>query len=158
VAGPPETALPVAGPPQPGGLEAGPPTATETARSPDRPPLLRFTPARPRSVPAPDSYALRLVARRRLYDRGTLVQACPSLGPLAPAPGLRANPYDLDRLGVQTGGRVRVRARQSLVMEVLADTDVPRGVAVVDLDLAEEGAEDLIDSSRTVTDVRLETL
>src|SRR5207248_835385 len=81
-----------------------------------------------------------------------------ALGPLAPAPGLRANPYDLDRLGVQTGGRVRVRARQSLVMEVLADTDVPRGVAVVDLDLAEEGAEDLIDSSRTVTDVRLETL
>jgi hypothetical protein len=29
---------------------------------------------------------------------------------------------------------------------------------VVDLDLAEEGAEDLIDSARAVTDVRLETI
>jgi hypothetical protein len=124
----------------------------------ERPPLLRFTPAKPRSVPAPDSYALRLVARRRLYDQGTMVQACPSLAPLAPALGLRANPYDLDRLGVQTGGRVRVRARQVLELGVLADTDVPRGVAVVDLDLAEEGVEDLIDSDRAVTDVRLETL
>jgi NADH-quinone oxidoreductase subunit G len=124
----------------------------------ERPPLLRFTPAKPRSVPPPDSYALRLVARRRLYDQGTLVQACPSLAVLAPAPALRANPYDLDRLGVQTGGRVRVRAGQALEMEALADTDVPRGVAVVDLDLAEEGAEDLIDSARAVTDVRLETI
>jgi hypothetical protein len=123
-----------------------------------RPPLLRFTPAQPRPVPAPDSYALRLVARRRLYDRGTLVQASPSLAPLTPAPGLRANSYDLDRLGVRTGGRVRVRARQTLEMEVIADSDVPRGVAVIDLDLADEGAEDLIDSGRTATDVRLETL
>jgi anaerobic selenocysteine-containing dehydrogenase len=124
----------------------------------DRPPLLRYTPAKPRSVPAPDSYSLRLVARRRLYDQGTLVQACPSLAVLAPASALRANPYDLDRLGVQTGGRVRVRSGQALVMEALADTEVPRGVAVVDLDLADEGAEDLIDSGRTVTDVRLETI
>jgi hypothetical protein len=87
-----------------------------------------------------------------------MVQACPSLAVLAPAPALRANPYDLDRLGLQTGGRVRVRAGQALEMEALADTDVPRGVAVVDLDLAEEGAEDLIDSARAVTDVRLETI
>ncbi|HEY1636201.1 MAG TPA: NADH-quinone oxidoreductase subunit NuoG [Acidimicrobiales bacterium] len=124
----------------------------------ERPPLLRFTPAKPRSVPPPDGYALRLVTRRRLYDQGTLVQSCPSLADLAPAPALRANPYDLDRLGVQTGGRVRVRTGRTLEMGVLADSDVPRGVAVVDLDLAEEGAEDLVDSGRAVTDVRLETI
>jgi NADH-quinone oxidoreductase subunit G len=134
------------------------PDAGDAERAPPRPPLLRFTPAKPRPVPAPDNYSLRLVARRRLYDRGTLVQASPSLAPLAPAPGLRANPYDLDRLGVQTGGRVRVRARQALEMEAVADPDVPRGIAMIDLDLAEEGAEDLIDSGRTVTDVRLETI
>jgi hypothetical protein len=120
--------------------------------------MIRFTPAKPTPVPGPDAYALRLVARRRLYDQGTLVQASPSLAPLAPSPGLRANPYDLDRLGVQTGGRVRVRAREALEMEVVADAEVPRGVALVDLDLAEEGAEDLIDSTEAVTDVRLETI
>jgi NADH-quinone oxidoreductase subunit G len=142
--------------------------ARRSARAPDgaddadtateRPPLLRFTPAKPRSVPPPDSYALRLATRRRLYDQGTLVQSCASLAVLAPGAALRANPYDLDRLGVQTGGRVRIRAARALEMGVLADTDVPRGVAVVDLDLAEEGAEDLIDSGRAVTDVRLETI
>jgi NADH-quinone oxidoreductase subunit G len=134
------------------------PNPDDAEGAPPRPPLLRFTPAKPRPVPAPDNYSLRLVARHRLYDQGTLVQASPSLAPLAPAPGLRANAYDLDRLGVQTGERVRVRARQALEMEVVADPDVPRGIAVIELDLAEEGAEDLIDSRRTVTDVRLETL
>jgi hypothetical protein len=149
----------IAGAPRSADGAADAPEGTNDADSAsERPPLLRFTPAKPRSVPAPDSYALRLVTRRRLYDKGTLVQACPSLADLAPAPALRANPYDLDRLGVQTGGRVRVRAGQALVMEALADTDVPRGVAVVDLDLADEGAEDLIDSARAVTDVRLETI
>jgi anaerobic selenocysteine-containing dehydrogenase len=120
--------------------------------------MIRFTPAKPKPVPGPDAYALRLVARRRLYDQGTLVQASPSLAPLAPSPGLRANPYDLDRLGVQTGGRVRVRTREALEMEVVADAEVPRGVALLDLDLAEEGAEDLIDSTKAVTDVRVETI
>jgi hypothetical protein len=43
-------------------------------------------------------------------------------------------------------------------MEVVADAEVPRGVALLDLDLAEEGAEDLIDSAKAVTDVRVETI
>jgi NADH-quinone oxidoreductase subunit G len=145
----------IAGAPRSGDAPGG---TDDAGTATERPPLLRFTPAKPRSVPSPDSYALRLVTRRRLYDQGTLVQSCPSLADLAPAPALRANAYDLDRLGVQTGGRVRVRAGRTLEMGVLADTDVPRGVVVVDLDLADEGAEDLVDSGRAVTDVRLETI
>ncbi len=60
-------------------------------------------PARPRGirwpvdlsvpdVPAPDGASLRLVSPRRLYDRGVLLGACPSLAPLAPAATVRVNP------------------------------------------------------------------
>src|SRR5438445_288399 len=64
----------------------------------DRPPLVRFR-APPFEPPAVDAYSFRLVAGRRLYDRGSVVERSPSLAQLVPGPRLRANPGDLDRLG-----------------------------------------------------------
>jgi predicted molibdopterin-dependent oxidoreductase YjgC len=105
---------------------------------------------------------LRLVAPRKLYDDGVTLGACESLVALAPSAVVRVNPYDLDRIGVTTGGGVRVRSsRASLVLEVLADDDIPRGTAVVgfNLDAGDTaGAASLIDASQPVVDVRLETL
>ena len=64
-----------------------------------------------------NSYALRLMAPRRLYDAGSSVTGSPSLTPLVPPLVARANPYDLDRLGATTGDRVRVRSdRGELVL------------------------------------------
>jgi anaerobic selenocysteine-containing dehydrogenase len=105
---------------------------------------------------------LRLFSPRRLYDQGVLVQVSPSLAPIATRARLRANPYDLDRLDVTTGKRVRVSSSRrdaagALVMEAEADETVPRGVAVVGFNLVGEGARELIDADRPVTDVRLET-
>jgi len=84
------------------------------------------------------------------------VQHSPSLSRLAPAPVLRVNPGDLDRLGVQSGGNVRVTSsRTTLELPVTADAAVPRGVAR----LAWAGrAADLVDASSSVTDVRVETV
>ncbi|HUY21356.1 MAG TPA: NADH-quinone oxidoreductase subunit NuoG [Acidimicrobiales bacterium] len=133
-------------------------------------------------VPAPDSYSLRLVAPRHLYDGGVFVEACASLAALAPPATVQANPYDLDRLGVTTGERVRVRsARGALVLRAVADDGVPRGVASIGFNLAATaaasdgdgatagtageaaatvfaGASALIDAGDPVVDVRLETL
>ncbi|MGH9071882.1 MAG: molybdopterin dinucleotide binding domain-containing protein, partial [Acidimicrobiales bacterium] len=123
------------------------------------PPLVRFgrSPKAP-EVPRPDAYGLRLVVGRALFDKGTLVGACPSLAPLAPVPRLRVNPYDLDRLGKATGDRVRAHtARAATLVEVLADSGVVRGTAVLGFNLAEEGAGDLIDATAPVTDLRLES-
>jgi NADH-quinone oxidoreductase subunit G len=125
-----------------------------------RPPLLtlRTAPAAA-AVPPVDSYSLRLVAGRTLYDAGTLVQEAPSLAGLAPPVRLRANPYDLGRLGVGTGDRVRVTSPvRSMVVEVVADDGVPRGSAWLAFNPTGEGAADLIDSSGPVTDIRVETL
>ncbi len=59
-------------------------------------------------VPALDAYSLRLVAGRMLYDHGSAVAASPSLANLVKPVVMRANPRDLDRLGVTTGSQVRV--------------------------------------------------
>jgi anaerobic selenocysteine-containing dehydrogenase len=118
-------------------------------------------------IPQADSYSLRLVAQRRLYDAGSSVTGSPSLTPLVPPLVARANPYDLDRLGAKTGDRVRVRsARGALTLPAQADHEVPRGVVAVDFNvpLAESAdtpanaVSTIIDSRQSVTDVRLESV
>ena len=136
-----------------------------------RPAVLAGVPAGDaRRVPPVDSYSFRLVSSRRLYDSGIAVTGSPSLTPLVPAAVARANPYDLDRLGLTTGDPVRVRsARGSLVLAADADATVPRGVVAVEFNLpagqvAGQGepvtnaAAALIDVNDVVTDVRLESV
>jgi len=126
----------------------------------ERPPPLRFQGAgSPRGLPKLDGYALRLVSGHTLYDQGVGVQRSPSLAGLPPAPRLRANPYDLDRLGLTTGDSVRVRSgHASFVIEVVAHSGVPRGSAALPFNLEGQSAGELIDASGPVTDVRLETV
>jgi len=116
-------------------------------------------------VPPADSYALRLVATRRLYDAGSSVTGSPSLTPLVPQLVARANPYDLDRLGATTGDRVRVRsARGELVLPAEAESGIPRGAVAIDFnvplgpDSPGNAVATLIDSREPVTDVRLESV
>ncbi|MEY2475150.1 MAG: NADH-quinone oxidoreductase subunit [Actinomycetota bacterium] len=124
------------------------------------PALLAFTaPDAQSSVPPPDAYSLRLVSGRELYDCGTLVQHSPALAPLARPARLRVNPYDLNRLGVATGGRVRLSsARANTVVEVKADDGVPRGSAALAFNVPGLFAGDLIDVTMPVTDIRIETV
>jgi predicted molibdopterin-dependent oxidoreductase YjgC len=112
-----------------------------------------------------DSYALRLVATRRLYDAGSSVTGSPSLTPLVPPLVARANPYDLDRLGATTGDRVRVRsARGELVLPAEVDAGVPRGAVAVDFNVPVgpetpgNAVATLIDTRNPVTEVRLESV
>jgi NADH-quinone oxidoreductase subunit G len=135
--------------------------------APARPRPLRWpVPVEATALPAPDSYSLRLVSPRRLYDHGVLLEACSSLAPLASRATVRANPYDLGRLGVTEAARVRVRSsRAALEFEAVADDGVPRGVVCIDYNLHTDdpsaeraGASALIDAGQPVIDVRLETL
>ncbi len=126
-----------------------------------RPSMIGLPESRPARRPGPtDSYSLRLVSTRRLYDDGVMVGASGSLAPLVSGPQVLVNPRDLDRIGVGSGGELRVRSsRGSVVAEVVADVSVQRGVTVVPFNVAGEsaGASDLIDSRERVTEVRVET-
>jgi predicted molibdopterin-dependent oxidoreductase YjgC len=110
-------------------------------------------------APTADSYSLRLVAGRELYDAGSLVAHSPSLAPLARGTSVALGTYDAERLGVSTGDRVRITsARGSFETEVTIHAGVPRGAAVMAFNQPGQGAADLIDASTPVTDVRVETL
>jgi predicted molibdopterin-dependent oxidoreductase YjgC len=161
-------AIPWVGSAEPAGEEPGAAVVPGPAAAGGGPPLLGPEapdgPSGPR-IPPPDNYSLRLVSTRRLYDAGSAVRASASLARLAPALMARANPYDLDRLGVTTGGRVRVRStRGSLVLPALADEGVPRGVLDLEFNLPADGAPGanaaalFIDAAAVVNDVRLESV
>ena len=76
------------------------------------------------------------------------------------------NPYDLDRLGVTTGDRVRLRTPSAtLVIEVEAAEGTLRGtvaldfnVAAADSDVHANAVASLIEPGSLVTDVRMESL
>ena len=123
------------------------------------------TPRRPTCAPA-DSYALRLVAPRRLYDAGSSVTGSPSLTPLVPAARGRG-PTPTTSTGwaprPATGSGVR-SARGELVLPAEADAGVPRGAVAVDFNVPVgpgtpgNAVATLIDSRNPVTDVRLESV
>jgi NADH-quinone oxidoreductase subunit G len=136
-------------------------SAPDAGDRPELPPLLTFEAGeRTADTPPLDAYALRLVASRTLYDAGTVVQNAPALAGLGRPVVLRANPYDLDRLGLGNGGRVRVRSkhRGGFVVEAVPDKLVPRGSAAMAFNPVGEGAAELIDATQPVNDVRVETV
>jgi NADH-quinone oxidoreductase subunit G len=144
-----------------GTVESFEPSGGDEDGPPRRPNVFRYAPSgrTRRDLPPVDSYSLRLVSSRKLYDAGTLLVHSPSMAGLAPGAPLRVNPADLDRLGVQSGGRVRVTSpRTALVLETLADATVPQGTVSLAFNQPGPGAADLIDTSGPVTDLRIETL
>ncbi|MGQ0520405.1 MAG: NADH-quinone oxidoreductase subunit NuoG [Actinomycetota bacterium] len=143
-------------------VDATPEQAPAGAGAGPRPPLLTYTAETGAlQLPALDAYSLRLVSGRSLYGQGTLVQHSPALAPLAKPPCARANPSDLQRLGMGQGGRVRVRGNKaSFVVDVLPDPGVPRGSLSLAFNAGDDtgvSAGDLIDATVPVTDVRVET-
>jgi predicted molibdopterin-dependent oxidoreductase YjgC len=141
--------------------EEGTSTALETPLADESalPPLLSFAAPAPTEVPPVDSYSLRLVATRELYDAGTLVAHSPSLANLARGPIVNVNPYDFDRLGVHPGEHVRVSSAQvSFTVAANSDPGVPRGCAAMVFNQPDLAVASLIESDSVVTDVRVETL
>jgi len=124
-----------------------------------RPDTVRFRRDTPYEAPAVDAYSLRLIAQRKLYDRGTLVQHSPSLAELAPGTSLLVHPTDLDRLGLRGGDPVKITSpRTTLTIDAQASTSVPRGAAALLVNQPGPDPADLIDASKAVTDIRIETV
>jgi NADH-quinone oxidoreductase subunit G len=148
-------AAPVDGSPPAPDAEQPPPTG------PPRPSALRWE--APAAVPPPpklDSYSLRLVAGRTLYDGlAVSVARTPALAGLVGPSPVRVNPFELERLGVSSGGTVHlIGARGTLTLPAVADAAVPRGTACLAFNRSTPGAAELIDAGEAVTEVRLETM
>ncbi len=141
---------------------AGPPTGTPGGDAGAPRPAVLSGPAAldvPHVSPL-DGYSVRLVASRVLYDGGTAVSAVPELAELVAPGALRANPQDLDGLGVAAGGTVRLRsATAEAVVPVQPDPSLPRRTVAADFNvpLGDGTVADLIDQAFPVVDLRMET-
>jgi len=134
--------------------EAG---ARPEPQAPGRPEALRFTAPAVASEPAPDSYSLRLVATRKLYDLGTIVQHSPHLAKLVGESAVRLHPHDFDRIGVEPGAPVTLTAASGAVqLPAVPDPGVPRGAAAVPVNQPGPAVGQLVDATQPVTDVRVE--
>jgi NADH-quinone oxidoreductase subunit G len=121
-----------------------------------RPVLLEFT-GTGYEVPAVDSYSLRLVVTRKLWDHGTLIARSPSLAKLAGTTSLRIHPHDFDRLGITAGDTVRVTSsRGSMTTTITPDPTVPRGNAAVEFGLDGADVTAVIDPTAPATEIRVE--
>jgi len=158
-------------PPQDGALDAAAPSRSSSddfgrggddIPSPARPnlPLVEWDRVAPpvREI-KPDAYALRLVGVRKLYDDGITVGVSPSLAPLVQEPVLRVHPHDLDRLGVKSGGTVRLRSKRlTTTITVEADDLQPRGSASLPINIPGIDAGALIDASAPANEIGIETV
>jgi NADH-quinone oxidoreductase subunit G len=132
----------------------------EPEPGPSRPePLVWHPPAERPDAPKLDSYSLRLVSARVLYDQATSLTHTPHLAALiAATPPARLHPAELARLGVPGGGQVRVTSsRTTLNLPTVADASLPKGTIELTFNLGSPGAADLIDVAADVTEVRVET-
>jgi NADH-quinone oxidoreductase subunit G len=115
------------------------------------------------SVPPPvgdsrrDEAAIRLVSRRTMWDGGTQVQSTPALAALYPAPAVRVHPSVLAGLGAADGETVQLTsARGSLRVRAVGDGHLPAGSAFLPWNLPGARAAELVDSSSSVTEMRIE--
>jgi anaerobic selenocysteine-containing dehydrogenase len=126
--------------------------------APARPAMLNSSDGPSPTPPATsDPAALRLVARRTLWDGGTQVQALSALAGLHPSPRVVVHPSVLAELGTAEGEAVRVVSRRgSMVLPGSGDFTVPPGTAWMLWNLPGASAGDLIDGADPVTEVRVE--
>jgi NADH-quinone oxidoreductase subunit G len=111
------------------------------------------------TVPKVDAYKVRLVVGRKLYDKGVQVAMSPSLATLAAEAVLKVNPTDLDRLGVATGGTVRIRSdKAAFEITVEADAHQPRGTAHLPFNAPGLDVASLLSADEPVVDVALESV
>jgi formylmethanofuran dehydrogenase subunit D len=114
--------------------------------------------APPSGAPADGGPAIRLVARRTLWDGGTLVQSSAALERLHPEPALRVHQSVLADLGAADGEPVRVSSsRGSIVVPGIGDPNLPAGTAVLAWNIPGFAPNGLIDSSAAVTEVRVDS-
>ena len=104
-----------------------------------------------------DSYAMRLIVGKRMFDQGTVTQMSPSLCSLAEQSQLRINQYDFNRLGIQEGTQVEVSSGgKSISISVKVDNRVPRSSALIYTNLEGADPRELLSDDEHSIDIRID--
>jgi anaerobic selenocysteine-containing dehydrogenase len=104
--------------------------------------------------PTGNSYGLRLVVDRKLWDLGTMVQESPSLAGLPEQATIHLSPVDVAELGLRPGETVMIeRKSQTFELAYTTDTCVQRGTAWLPVRLPGFDVRRLMSAGRSVTNV-----
>lgn len=117
-----------------------------------------FVPVEERIETRPvDSYALRLILGRRMFDKGTITQMSSSLSHLAEQSQLRINQYDFERLGIKEGAQVEVTSEgRNISISVKVDNRVPRSSALIYRNLDGADPRELLIEGTHSIDIRID--
>ncbi|MEG3586458.1 MAG: NADH-quinone oxidoreductase subunit NuoG [Actinomycetota bacterium] len=104
-----------------------------------------------------DSYSLRLVLAKRMYDLGTVTQMSPSLNQFAGTSQLLVNPVDFKAMGLKNGEPVLVTAGdKDLTVLVVPNNKIPRSVALGYLNQRGEDFRTLLVKGADSIDIRID--
>ena len=104
-----------------------------------------------------DSYSLRLVLAKRMYDLGTVTQMSPALKQFTGTSQLFVNPSDFKSMGLKNGEPVLVTAgEKNLTVLVVPNNKVPRSVAFGYLNQMGEDLRTLLVKGVDSTDIRID--
>ncbi|MEE2682859.1 MAG: NADH-quinone oxidoreductase subunit NuoG [Actinomycetota bacterium] len=104
-----------------------------------------------------DSYSLRLVLGKKMYDRGTITQMTPALRELSGSTEILINPADFKTMGIDEGKSVLVTAGQkSLSVSVKPDDKIPRSIAFGYLNQTGEDLRTLLVKGADSVDIRID--
>ena len=104
-----------------------------------------------------DSYAMRLILGRRMFDKGTITQMSSSLSHLAEQSQLRINQYDFERLGIKEGAQVEVTSEgRNISISVKVDNRVPRSSALIYRNLDGADPRELLIEGTHSIDIRID--
>lgn len=110
-------------------------------------------------APERNSYDLRLVVSRKMYDRAVGTVTSRSLANLSVGAAVYLNPRDAEAIGTAAGREVRVStSRTSIVLPVRVDPGVTKGTVWVPFNQAGADIRELISADQLVVDVRVENL
>jgi NADH-quinone oxidoreductase subunit G len=129
-------------------------TATETSSQ-----SLQTLSAVGSSAPERNSYDLRLVVSRKMYDNAVSTVTSPSLAHLSIGAGIYLNPRDIERLGAPIGKEVKVStSSKSVILTLHADESVLKGTAWVPFNQPGTDIRELLNANDLIVDVRVENL
>lgn len=126
----------------------------------DAPPhTLQFLPVVGTSAPERNSYDLRLVVSRKMYDNAVSTVTSPSLAHLSIGAGIYLNSRDIERIGASVGKDVKVSASsKSVILMLHADDSVLKGTAWVPFNQPGTDIRELLNANNLIVDVRVENL
>jgi NADH-quinone oxidoreductase subunit G len=111
------------------------------------------------SAPERNSYDLRLVVSRKMYDNAVSTVTSPSLAQLSIGAGIYLNPRDIERLGAPIGKEVKVStSSKSVILTLHADESVLKGTAWVPFNQPGTDIRALLNANDLIVDVRVENL